>query len=271
MSATRSPFRFAGVADVGGLTVHPFAGLPEQIVDQVGHDSAPGVLGLQLYFNHFLQWEGAQGTLVDNTVTSGWRAQIVATTGTATITPMTSVDFGAIQISSPTTINDFALLELVGAPFFYQVGKRMWCFARLQVPSPTLTGVFLGFGAAGLNADPTQAANHPADGIFLTKLSSAGTNLDLVARQNTVSTTRANILGTALTTTDVTVGFLVDAAGNIIPFENGTARTASIIAAGDANIPNVAGDRMCPYIAVSTGAAAIRNLNLDWVLFAQER
>lgn len=262
---TKSPLLVAGTNDTGVVANHPFEGLPAQFLSGLyslpDGESLSGLGGMLAYFNHFLQWEGplAAGTA------GGWTLSGV--TGAGTIV-QPNVRNGAIALTADATVNADPALALGGAAapasFIYAVGKRLWCFARLKMLTVASTEFFFGLGTP--DTEPTVTNTFPADGIFFEK-AAAATTLDFHARKDGTSTEKTSVLSTALVDdTYITVGFNVNARGDITPYQNGVALTASQIAAGTANIPG-SGDPM-QFLVGFRGASL--SVTLDWLLLAQE-
>lgn len=257
----RGPVTFPkeGVLDVAGNLPHPFSGLPISIVTQIGED---GLGGVQYYFNHFHQWEGptAEGSA------GGWTLSGVTGAGTVVLT---NTRHGSIQLTADGTANADPTLALgsatLGADFLYTLGKRIWCFARLAVSDANLMEVFFGLGTP--DTEPTVTNTFPSDGIFFEKASTA-TDFDFHVRKDGAST--ETVGATGLTLTDggyAVIGFMVDVNGYIIPYANGTARTAAVVAPTNANVPDAAADVMQFMVGFRQ---ASKNIDLDWLLIAQE-
>lgn len=266
MSGSQSPWIYRATADVGAVHLHPFDGLPLQIIDQLyplsGEPTPAGTGGRIGYFNHFFGWEGP----LSEGAASGWALSGV--TGAATIA-LNNLRNGEIVLTADATANCDPTLQYgstsLGARFVYSVGKRIWCFTRCKLS--TVTSMEFFFGIATPDTEPTVTNTLPSDGIFFEKADSA-TNMDFHARQDGTSTERTAMLPSVLVNdTYVTIGFCVDALGNIVPYHNGTALVSKAIAVGDANIPNAAADVM-QFITGFRGAS--QAVTYDWILFYQE-
>lgn len=265
MGHSQSPWLYQNPKDAGLAWENAYAGLPLDIIGQImtgdGDDPA-GDAGIQYYFNHFHHWEGplAEGAA------AGWN--LAGVTGTATIVHG-DVRNGSIVLTADATGSCDPCLQLggsaTGACFRYSAGKQLWCMARLKLDDVDLAEFFFGLGTP--DTQPTVTNTFPSDGIFFEKATTA-TDLDLHARQDGTSTEKTSVLGTALADdTYVTIGFKVDTDGNIMPYRNGVARTGSVIAASDTNIPDASTDILQFMVAIM---GASRTCTLDWLLVAQE-
>lgn len=248
------PLKYRGS---GALNSNFFTGLPLEIVSQLGAD---GLGGLQHYFNHFTRWEGP----VAEGAASGWL--LSGTTGAATIT-FTSVRSGEIVLTADATGSCNPTLQLGAAtthmPFIYSVGKRLWGAARFKLVTVATTEVFFGFGTA--DTSPCVTGTFPSDGLFFNK-ASTDTKISFDARKDGTSTAKASIGATLADATYTTLGVYVDPTGNVHLFQDNAELTASMIAAGTANLPG-SGDPMQFMIGI---LGASMTMTLDWVLAAQE-
>lgn len=260
---TKSPLLVAGEVSPSNYP-HPFSGLPAEVLAGLytlpDGESLAGLGGLLHYFNHFLRWEGP----LTEAAAGGW--VLSGTTGAATITQPNSRN-GDIVLTGDATGSCNPTLALGGAAapanFIYSVGKRLWCFARLKLVTVATTEVFFGLGTP--DTSPCVTGTFPSDGIFFNKPSTA-TKLSLDARKDGTSTAKATITGTLLDDTYTTLGILVDAKGNIIPYQDGAAIAAGVIVAGTANIPAV-GDPMQFMLGI---LGASMTCTVDWLLLGQE-
>lgn len=260
---TKSPLLVAGTGTPLGYS-HPFANLPAEILVQLytipDGESLAGLGGILHYFNHFLRWEGP----LTEAAAGGW--VLSGTTGAATITQPNTRN-GDIVLTGDATGSCNPTLALGGAAapanFIYSVGKRMWCFARLKLATVATTELFLGLGTP--DTSPCVTGTFPSDGIFFDKASTA-TKADFHARKDGTSTEQLLVTGTLADATYTTLGFMVNALGHIIPYQDGEALSAGIIPAGTANIPAV-GDPMQFMIGI---LGASMTCTIDWILLAQE-
>lgn len=247
-----------GILDAGGTWLHPFSGLPLDIAGRLGADGISGYVGI---FHDFHLWEGP----VAEGAAGGYL--LSGPTGAATIA-ITDVREGAIVLTTDATASAVATLNFATAlteeRFIYSVGKRMWAFARFALQTAAGQEFFFGLGTG--DASPTTTGTFPSDGIFFEK-ASAATDLDFHARKDGTSTERTSIGATLVDATYAIIGFMVDVAGNIMPYLNGTALPTKVIAAGTANIPG-SGDPMQLMIG---HLAASKTTTVDWIMAFQER
>lgn len=260
MAGFRDPLHFPndGVLDAAALGLHPFSGLRSELINQIGDD---GISGVNYYFNDFIQWEGP----VAEGASSGWLLSGV--TGVATVA-LGSVG-GEIVLTADATANCDPCLQLgaiaTGTPFLYRVGKRMWCFFRFKIGTVASTELFLGMGTP--DTEPTTTNTFPSDGLFFAK-GAAATKLDFHARKDGTSTTKSAFSNTLVDNTYTVVGFMVDASGNVLVYQDGKLIAAGVVANGTANLPVGAADVLQPMIAFR---GASQTVTLDWMLVAQDR
>ena len=259
MRGSRQPFVYRNPGD-------PFDGLPLEIVGQLG--SSAGLSGIHVaYFNQFYIWEGPNA---DSAApgTNGWIVTSVDGGGDTleSLDILDNAQFGVLRIQTNNADNDNTQLQLNGSSFRYIVGKRLWCFARFALEDVN-DGEFA-FGLI-IETDTDMINTLPTDGIFFEKAETA-VDLDFHARKNAASTEKTSALGTTLTDGGfVTVGFLVDVLGNVIPCFNGAMLTAKTIFAGDTKIPD--DEDLTFAIQIQTGTTAVRYVDLGWLLLVQER
>ena len=215
-------------------------GLPIDVVGQIANllTGVNADAAVKVLLENCLSWRGP----VAEGAAGGWLLSGV--TGAATIVE-TATRGGEIALTASADANADPTLQLGNTtahmPFFYTVGKRMWCFVRLKIGTVASTEMFIGMGTA--DAEPTTTNTFPSDGIFFHK-ASTGTKFSFDARKDGVSTSKANIGTTLADGVYTVIGFTVDALGNIQPYQDGAAVAAGLIAAGTANIPSTAGDTM---------------------------
>lgn len=234
-----------------------FDGLPLYVLNGMGLD---GLGGIPCYFNDFHRWEGpvAEGS------SGGW--VLTDATGTSTVV-LGDVREGTIVITADATGSATSCLQLgsttTGKNFGYTVGKRMWCFARLQT-STVAAGYkfFMGFGTP--TTTPGNAA--PTNGIFLRNGTTVN-KLDIVAKEGANTTANTNIITLAAATYYV-VGFYVDKLGSVHAYLDGV--DVSDIVAGAAGLATLTGDATKTLQFMINQQLASATLTLDWLLMAQE-
>jgi len=265
MGFSKESWRYpqSAVFDPTGTTQHAFTGVPLSVIDLLASD-ANTTGGIFSYATHFHSWEGP----LTEASAGGWT--LSGPTGTATIAAATTVN-GEIVCTNDNTAS--AVFTLCYAPagtgwqsFGYTAGKRMWAFAKLKCQTVASTELFLGFGTA--DTSPTTTGTFPSDGLFLTKAAS-DTDMTLHARKSGTSTTKATVLGTTLADATYTImGFNVNQHGDLTAYLGGTsglvAKTGSVIAAGDANLPTGTMAFMFGFLAQN------KTVTLDWLTFGAE-
>lgn len=238
---------------------HPFVGLPMELVERVGTN---GTSGAWRYFNDFHDWIGpvAEGAL------NGWL--LSGATGAATVV-MSAARHGEIVLTADATAGATPTLGYGGAAgitanFLNVVGKRMWCFVRLKLATVASTELFLGLGTS--DTAPCVTSTFPSDGIFFDK-ASAATKADFHARKDGTSTEKLLVTTTLVDDTYTTLGFQVNALGNIIPYQDGVSLDTGIITVGTANIP-LAGDTMTFMLGILCNALTC---TVDWMYIGADR
>ena len=254
-SHVSGPWFFRPESDLVGA---PYEGLPIDLVGQIGPN---GTTGIASYFNHFFRWEGP----VAEGAAGGWT--LSGTTGAATVV-LSDAREGLITLTADGTGSCNPTLALgsatVGMNFLYAVGKRLWLSARVKLGTVATTEVFLGFGTA--DTSPCVTGTLPSDGIFFHK-ASTDTKISFQARQNGTGTDKAAIGATLVDATYTTLGLHVDALGNVHCYQDGAELTASMIAVGNANIPDAGADTMQFMVGI---LGASMTMGIDWLLIAQE-
>jgi hypothetical protein len=236
-----------------------FAGLPLDALSRIGNT---GLLGIDVYFNHFHRWEGP----VAEGAAGGW--VLTDATGTSTIV-YGDVREGTIVLTADATSGADTCLQLgdatTGKNFGYTVGKQMWCFARLQTSTvSTNWKFFMGFGT------PTTVpgATAPTNGIFLRNGTTVN-KLDLVAKEGSNSTAKTNQI-TLVAATYTVIGFYVDVSGNVHLYQDGSEITAALIAVGATGLATLTADATKTLQFMIDKKLASATLTLDWLLIGQE-
>lgn len=252
-----------------GGVLHPFDGLPIEVVGQIGVN---GISGYRtVYFNHMDRWEGPAGTNLATTTEGGWTATIIAAgAGNAgAITVRDSAEYGVLRLTTDNAAGDNINLQLDGSSVRYRNNKRMVVAARLAIVDADATVVMFGLALENLT---DFVAALPTDGIFFEKAATA-TNFDFQVRQDGTSTENTAALNLTLTdNTFVTLGFLVTEAGHIRPFtiaSTGTVTYGTTVAATNANIPD--DEDLALFLGIETSSAAGQSVDVDWMLVAVER
>lgn len=236
----------------------PFIGMPPGAVLPIGSLS-----GLQYYADDFLRWLGP------NTAgeAGGWAlTETAAGVGNAQRVDIAEALGGYLKILTDNGANDLENLQMVGEPFKYVVGKRMWFFAKLQVDDITKTKILVGLAIT----DTSLIASAPSDGIWFQKATFATGALDFVVSKASTATTNSNI-ATLVNTTDLIVGFTIDATGNVVAYAGSSVdrlNIVAIVAAGQATLPNT--QTLALSLSVQTSEATAHNMMVDWLTVAQE-
>ena len=222
------------------------------------------------------QWDGSDFTdyfgplAIGDGDLGGWR---VSATGTAAIALEAGVQFGALQIATGATDNNFTGLQRIGNPWAYVSGKRMWFFTKFNLEDANDAEILVGLLPPAAEAASDTMAELLAldDGIYFEKAETA-TEFDAHTRKNDVSTENTLVSSTFTDGTDRILGFSVDAAG-AVHFWDGTTldnmTEVATVAAGVATIPDDVS--LTPYFAVETGDNAASDITVDWYFMVQER
>lgn len=212
------------------------------------------------YSNDFVKWEGPTAASA-SPGTGGW---IAAQVGTMAVDVRDSATDGILRLITSGVDNDNATLQLNGSPFAYTPAERMW-FGIRCAPQDADDGE-IGFGLA-IEGDTDFLNTFPTDGLFFEK-SETATAMDFHARKDGVSSELTSLDTTAMADSVFhEYGFRVDTGGLVRVFYDGV--QVGSVAVGNANLPN--DEDLSLYLAVQTGAAATRFLDIDWVFVAQER
>ena len=240
---------------------HPFDGAPLEAVGRISKLSKDGGVRFQYFSDDFLQYPGpntageAGGWLLTETAAGGGNAQRVDVDD--------SVQFGVLKLLTDNADNDTEILQLVGEPWRYVKGKRLWFGARVALQVANDGECFFGLAITDLS----PVASLPSDGLFFEKAETA-VKMDFHARKGGTSTEKTSVDKSNMA--DATYheyAVYVDELGNVHVFYDGD--EVASIAASDANLPNT--EDLTLILAYQTGAAAAQSMLVDWVLIAQER
>lgn len=238
---------------------HPFNGMPMHIFEQIGER---GVSGYNYYFDHF---HGIDVATLATVTTGRW---IITESNTGTIDILDSNTYGILRLQCDTNAGDNVNMQLHGSSFKYVVGKRLWCAARLRLEDFDQDAMIFGLVIEGV----TDFINaHPGDGFFFHK-AGTDTDLDFEIRKDGTSTDVTNAGGTLVNDQYMVIGFYVDVAGNVTPFQaqNGAALAfGTTTAAGGANICD--DEDLTITIGVETADGGGDYMDVDWVFACQER
>lgn len=237
-------------------TTHVLNGVPAAALDPISTFS-----GYQVFSTDFLIWTGP----ATGGTAGGWQVDDV---GTSVVALEDSAQFGSVQFQTGGTEDNNCIAQVNGEPWRYVVGKKLWCFARLNVSDADDMEAI--FGLAISTADPI-GGTFPTDGIFFEKAETA-TEFDFHARKNGASTERT-LVSTTMTDGGYRIlGFVVDAAGNVTAYDGSTLDNLTAIATvatGNANLPD--DEDLSLIFGAETGGGAAKDITVDWVFVAQER
>ena len=242
----------------------PYDNVPLEIIAQIGAD---GISGQNVYFNDFIEWTGP---LLDSAGAGGWKCTSVDGGGDAAevVAPLNTVTIsngGVLRITSNDADNDNTQIQMLGSPWKYRVGKRIWFFARVA-PEDADDGE-IGFGLI-LTSDVDMVHTFP-EGLFFEKAETA-TKMDFHAKKDATDTEKTNVDSSAMTDGVFHVyGFYVDELGNVSVYYDGTEITAAAVATGNGGL--VDDQNLTVAFQIQTGTTAVTSLDIDWVLVAQDR
>jgi len=243
---------------------HPLDQCPMAALDPISSFS-----GYQVYANDFIKWEGP--TTGVSVSTGGW---LCADTGTGVVGGQTAGDgYGVLSIASGATEDNCTVLQLMGESFRYVVGKRLWCFARLDgSDDPDDNECTFGLNSVATTATDTygEVLALP-DGIFFYK-DEGNEEWNFRTQKNSVATSSTYCTSTFLASTMRILGFAVDAVGAVTAYE-GTSldnlTEIATVAAGTATIPDDV--ELSLTFSAQAGDNAANTMLVDWVFVAQER
>lgn len=252
MSASRSPFFYSNPGNMlNGVSLRAY----EMFNTYRGYSS------------DFVTWEGPTAEGTDGGLI------LRGAVGAGTITRPATQNIGVIRLTTQATAGGDVSLE-IPAQFGYVVGKRIWFLARFALSDVDDIQMILGLGTPG-TADPMVTA--PVEGIYFAKASDTDQDPDFIVRDNSTSTSNTALTGTTfLATNDAFyyLGFTVSVGGAITPYY-GTSLSAltagTAVAAGNANLPDDAGDELSIYVGCLTGNGEADYLDLDQLICVQER
>jgi hypothetical protein len=185
------------------------------------------------YADDYTLYTGPQG--VSGTIAGGWKLTAV---GLGTVLPTTNFRTGRLDIITTAAANDNTVLQQVGEPWAYVVGKRMWALFYVEINTATTFQALFGLAVG----TPAPFAALPTDGLFFNKLT-ANSKYDFHARNTGVSTTVTGVDPANIAdATPVFYGFTVSDGGRIDVWTGATFNQLAIVGSvliGDAHIPTV--------------------------------
>lgn len=237
---------------------HTLSQLPYAVLDQISSLS-----GYHYYADDFHKYTGpAVGT---GSPAGGWT---VNDGNTGVVVAEASSQFGSVRVETDGTENDNTHLSLSGESFRYVVGKRLWCFARLNVSDANDMEAL--FGLIIATADPL-GGTFPTDGIFFEKAETA-TEFDFHVRKDGASTESTLVSSTLTDGGYVVLGFVVDPSGAVTAYEGTGLNDLTVIdtvATGNANLPD--DEDLTLTFGAETGDNAAKDITIDWCFVCQER
>jgi hypothetical protein len=252
-----------------GKSAGPFDGCPVAAMDKIGSLS-----GYQYESDDFTSYTG----LGTGGIGAGWN---VADTGTSVVQLEADLAGGYLQCQTGGTENNSCWLQRActetgatqAGPWYYTVGKRMWCFAKFNLSDADDCEAAFGLMTPSAVADFETIAEilGLADGIYFEKAETA-TEFDFHVRKNDVSTESTLVSNTFADGVDQILGFTVDVSGNVKAYSGTTMANLTEVAsvtAGSATIPNDVS--LALTFGLETGAGAAKDLTMDWYLIASDR
>lgn len=170
---------------------------------------------------------------------------------------------GSLLITNDNADNDNSFFQWCGASasvtecFKFVAGKQLWFSSRLKVSDATQCDFVMGLQIT--DTSPLAVS----DGVYFIKNDDAAT-LDLVVTKASTATTVAAI-STIVSDTYVTLEYYYDGKSTIEYGING----AVLGAADTTNMPNT--QTLALSFGIQNGAAAIKTMNIDYILVIQER
>lgn len=258
MTAFRGPILYSNPG-------HPFNGVPLNIIDQIG---ASGAGGNTAFFTHMAPYTGPKG---DVGSAAGWI--ISSAVGTASVEDR-SVEHGVVRLAvgQSGSCENNAMLALDAPEVLYEAGQKLWCFARIAISDVDACAAFFGLGTFVTDF----IAAFPADGIFFEK-SYTATTWDFHVRQDSTSNETGSVFSglTLADNTFVTIGFVADTTGTVIPYysvDNVNFTAGTGFASTVSNMPDSTADIMVVQFGVETGTSGdLDFMDIDWVLIVKER
>jgi hypothetical protein len=251
-----------GLSDRYSRSGHPLDECPVAPLQEISSLS-----GYQYFATDFLTYDGP---LTGGDLAS-WR---VAETNAAVVGLEADAQFGALKCATAGADGDTVVLQLLGESFRYVVGKRLWCFIRVNLTDVDDQAAI--FGLFPLSADAAIDTYAEAvaldDGIFFKK-AEAATEFDFDTRKDDVQTDTPLCTGTFTDSAYRIIGFTVDLAGNVHAWDGTTLDDLTEVATVNVNSTSLPDDEDLTLtfgFENGTGADA-EDLTVDWVFIAQER
>lgn len=172
---------------------------------------------------------------------------------------LTDADGGVILLTNTAADNDLNAMQKVGESFLMESGKKAFFRARLKVSDATQSDVVIGLQIT--DTTPLDVT----DGIYFLKADDAAT-LTVICRKNATTGSTSATVGTIADDTWFTVGWFYDGGDRVYYSFNNT-----IIGSLDGSSSFLPDTELTVSFAVQNGAAAAKNLSVDYVFAAKER
>lgn len=166
-------------------------------------------------------------------------------------------DGGRLGIVNAGADNDASFLQKVGESFLFETGKKLWFECRFEVADATQTDVVMGLQIT--DTSPLSVT----DGVYFIKNDDAAT-IDFVVVKGSVATTTSNI-GTLGNAQFTRLGYFYNGVDKITIFIDGAAVATSVTD----NLPD--DEVLTISFGLQNGEAAIKAMNVDYIMAAKER
>lgn len=232
MSKTRTTLFPNGVSNASPNTFAALANL--RLLDPTKYHT---------YFNDFDTYNAAE-----------WNVEEVG----VAVQTLNNLDGGNLAILNAGADDNSSFQQLVGESFLWASNREMWFAARFATPDATQTDIVMGLQI--LDTTPLDVS----DGIFFIKNDGADTVDFVIEKANTPTIT-------------VAVATLVDAIGIVLAWHYDGIGTFTVYAddvlvatiTDTANAPDV--EVLTISFGIQNGEAAIKGLDVDYVLAVKER
>lgn len=189
---------------------------------------------------------------------------VVTETNASATETLSAGDGGWLVLTNTAADNDLVALQLgtsgqIGT-FSFEAGKKMFFRARLKVSDATASYVVVGLQVAATT--PLDVT----DGVYFLKTKGAKT-VDVICRKDaTTGSTSASAVTSMADDTFLSLGFYYDGVSKVFYSANGV--VLGSLTATSAYLPDAL---TTVSFAVQNGAAAAKNLTVDYVYAAKER
>ena len=202
----------------------------------------PNPFDVHQYFNDFDTYTAGNWTITE--------------TGTGS-RALTDGVGGLLLITNAAADNDANFFQKKGESFKFQSGKRLWFETRFKVNDATNTDL-----VAGLQiTDTTPLA--VTDGVYFIKPDDAATVNFTVIKNSTATT--ASAIATMANATNIVLGFYYDGVSAVKYYVDRVYTGSSVVT----NLPD--DEELTISFGIQNGAAAAKNMTVDYIFAAQER